>query len=292
MLSEEVLKKIKKIEITAKKIIDDSVTGNYRSHFKGQGVQFSEHRVYMPGDDVRHIDWKVSARTRDPLVKKFEEERELTVLILVDLSGSGVFGSQEKLKNEVAAEVAGTLAYAATHTGDKVGALLFSDIVELTIPPKKGKHHVLRMIKDVMSFSPENKGTSLKIALDSANRVMKHAGVVFIISDFLDEDYEISLKRLARKHDVVAICLEDQRESSIPQSGLICLEDPETGEEAIVDTRSSAFQRWFQENRSFEKQKREDLFKRCQIDSLVIQTHDSSIDLLIKYFKSRSRKRG
>ena len=207
MLPDELIKKVRLIEITTRKMVDDVMSGSYRSSFKGQGVQFSEHRVYQPGDDVRHIDWKVSARSREPLLKKYEEERELTVFLVVDVSGSESFGSDRKLKSQIAAEIAGMLAYAAVHTGDKVGVLLFGGRVEKIIPPKKGKQHILRVIRDILTYQHRTRGTDLKGALDAAGRIMKHSGVVFVISDFMAENYDISLKRLARRHDVVAVSI-------------------------------------------------------------------------------------
>src|SRR6478672_9943959 len=185
MLSEELRKKVRLIEIQNRKVIDNVLTGQYRSHFKVHGVQFSEHRLYVPGDDIRHINWNVSARTRDPLVKKFEEERELSVFLVVDLSKSESFSSSTKLKSEVAAEIAGMLAYAASHTGDKVGVMLFAGEVEKIIRPKKGRQHILRIIRDMLAYRSTTKGTDLAGALDGAGRIMKHAGVVFVLSDFL-----------------------------------------------------------------------------------------------------------
>ena len=212
MLPEEILRKVKLIEISTRKVVDDVLTGQYRSHFKGQGVQFSEHRLYVPGDDVRHINWKVSARTKDPLIKKYDEERELTVFIVVDVSGSQTFGSSEKLKSQIAAELGGMLAYAATHTGDRVGVLIFAGEVERIIPPKKGRQHILRVIRDLLTHQSTSRGTDLAGALEATGRIMKHSGVVFVISDFIAENYDIPLKRLARKHDVVAIRVEDEKE--------------------------------------------------------------------------------
>ena len=213
MLPEDLLRRVRQIEITTRKMVDDVMSGSYRSTFKGHGVQFSEHRLYVPGDDVRHIDWKVSARSRDPLIKKYEEERELTVLLVVDVSGSEAFSSARKLKSEVAAEIAGMLAYAASHTGDKVGVMLFAGEVEKIIRPKKGRQHILRIIRDMLAYRPTTRGTDLAGALDGAGRMMKHAGVVFVLSDFLAEGYELPLKRLARRHDVIAVNVGDERES-------------------------------------------------------------------------------
>ena len=234
LLPEELLRKVRRIEITTRKMVDDVMSGQYRSQFKGQGMQFSEHRLYVAGDDIRHIDWKVSARTRDPMIKKYEEERELTVFLVVDVSGSKNFGSIEKLKSEAAAEIAGMLAYAAMHTGDKVGALLFGGEVEMIIPPKKGKQHILAhhpRYSDVIR--QKRKGTDLKGALEAAGRIMKHSGVVFVISDFIAQGYETALRRLARRHDVMAISVADPRERDVPAVGQLLLVDPETGKSVL-----------------------------------------------------------
>ena len=214
--SNDGIKKIRQLELTTRRLMDEVMSGAYRSSFKGQGVQFSKHRIYVPGDDVRHIDWKVSARTRDTLVKKFEEERELTVLVVVDVSGSQSFGSKERLKVDAATEIAGMLAFAASMGGDKVGMVLFSSEVEKILPPKKGKAHVSRLLKELMGFTPKSAGTDLGVGLDAAGRVMKHKGIIVVVSDFLAEGYETSLRRLARRHDVVAIQVQDHAEKSWP----------------------------------------------------------------------------
>lgn len=291
MLPEELLRKVRLIEITTRKMVDDVMSGQYRSHFKGHGVQFSDHRQYVPGDDVRHIDWKASARSREPLIKKFEEERELTVLLLVDVSASEGFGSSRKLKGEVAAEVAGMLAYAASHTGDKVGVVLFGGEIEQIIPPKKGRQHILRIIRDLLSHRPRTRGTDLAGALERAGRVLKHSGVVFILSDFLAEDYELQLKRLARRHDVVAVSIGDPREAEIPSLGQILLMDPETGEERLVDTGSYAFKKWLKE---FQVARAADLgtaLKGGRIENLKIQTKDDYGEAVVRFFQARSRRR-
>lgn len=290
MLSEELLRKVRLIELTTRKRVDDLVSGNYRSHFKGHGVQFSEHRLYVPGDDVRHIDWKVSARSRDPLIKKFEEERELTVFLVVDLSASELFGSSGKLKSEVVAEIGGMLAYAATHTGDKVGVLIFSDKIEEIIPPRKGRRHIMRVIRDLLVYSPQGRGTNLKLALDSAGRIMKHSGIIFVMSDFIDQGYEVALKRLARKHDVVAVRIEDQRERQFPAIGHILIEDPETGEECWIDSSSYAFKKWFEHHeKERELQTRNAL--KGNIEYLKIQTQEDYAEAVTRFFRARARRK-
>lgn len=291
MLPDELIRKVRLIEISTRKMVDDVMSGSYRSSFKGQGVQFSEHRVYMPGDDIRHIDWKVSARSREPLIKKYEEERELTVFLVVDVSGSKSFGSVGKLKGEMAAEIAGMLAYAAVHTGDKVGVLLFGGEVEKIIPPKKGKQHILRVIRDVLSYQPRTKGTDMKGALEAAGRIMKHAGVVFIISDFMASDYDVALKRLARRHDVVAVSVGDQRELEVPEGGQFLFVDPETGREAWVDTASYAFRKWLKEYRTEMDTDRETAFKGGKVETLRVLTQDDYGEAVVRFFRARSRRR-
>src|ERR1700746_4060160 len=268
MLPDELIHRVRHIEITTRKMVDDLMGGSYRSNFKGAGVQFSEHRQYVPGDDIRHIDWKVSARSREPLLKRYEEERELTVFLIVDVSGSGEFGSAGKLKSEVAAEIGGMLAYAAAHAGDKVGVLLFSGKVEKIIPPKRGRQHILRIIRDILSFKPKSKGTDLKGALESAHRIMKHTGVVFVISDFLADSYDVALRRLARRHDVIAISIGDERETEIPNVGQILLMDPETGEERLVDTGSYQFKKWMKEFQTAYETDTQSAFKGGKVELL------------------------
>ena len=291
MLAPELLKKVKMIELTTRKMVNDLMSGSYRSHFKGHGVQFSEHRLYVAGDDVRHIDWKVSARSRDPVIKKYEEERELTVLLVVDVSASKSFGSARKLKSEVAAEIAGMLAYAAIHTGDKVGALLFAGETELIIPPKKGKKHILRIIRDVLAYKAKSKGTNLAGAIESADRLLKHGGIVFILSDFMAKDYKDALTRLSRRNDVVAVTISDERENEIPSVGQLLIVDPETGTERLIDTSSYAFKKWFKE---FTDQRAADTkaaFKGGQTQHLNILTKEDYGEAVVRFFQARSRRR-
>ncbi len=290
LLSKELLQKVRLIEITTRKVVDDVLTGQYRSHFKGSGVQFSEHRPYVPGDDVRHIDWRVSARSRDPQIKKYDEERELIVFLVVDVSGSENFGSQGKLKSEIVAEIGGMLAYAATHTGDRVGVLMFAGEVEYIVPPKKGRKHVLRLIRDLLAYSPKTKGTDLEGALEAADRIMKHRGIIFILSDFIAEGYSRQLMRLASKHDVVAVQIKDQRESDIPDVGQLLMCNPETGEEVLVDTGSYQFRKWFDEYRSrVEADSKATV--RTGVERLQIVTEEDYTDTVVRFFRARSRRR-
>jgi uncharacterized protein (DUF58 family) len=291
MLSEELLRKVKLIEITTRKVVDDVLSGQYRSHFKGHGVQFSEHRLYVPGDDVRHINWNVSARTKEPLVKKYDEEREVTVFLVVDASGSEAFGSSTQLKSELAAEIGGMLAYAASHTGDKVGVLVFAGEVELIIPPRKGKQHILRLIRDLLTYTPKTQGTNLAKALESTYRIMKHGGIVFILSDFITQGYEGALKRLARKHDVVAVCIGDERENVLPEIGQILLFDPETGQESLVDTSSYTFKKWFKDYKTELDTRTRSALKGSRIETLNVSTKEDYADAVVRFFRARSRKK-
>ncbi len=291
MLSDELLKKVKLLEIVTRRRVEDLMSGGYKSHFKGHGVQFSEHRLYVPGDDVRHIDWKVTARTRDPLIKKFEEERELTVLLVIDVSGSQGFGSVEKMKSEVVAEISGMLAYAATHTGDKIGVILCSDRVEKIIPPKKGRQHVLRILRDLLTFQAVSKGTDLSLAFETAHRILKHTGVIFILSDFRSKGYEKSLKKLASEHDVVAIRVGDLREEKIPEVGKVLMQDLETGREHYVDTGSSVFKKWFQEAQTQFEKERASAIKGKRIDYLKILSEENYGDSVVRFFRARARQR-
>ncbi len=291
MIQQELLKKVRQIEFTTRRMVNDVMTGQYRSSFKGQGVQFSDHRIYVPGDDVRHIDWKVSARSRETVIKKFDEERELTLFLIVDVSGSESFGSNGKLKSEVAAEVGAILAFAATVTGDKVGALLFGGEVEKIIPPKKGKQHVLRIVRDLLGFQAKTPGTNLARALESAGKIMKHKGIVFVLSDFMASNYEIPLRRLARKHDVVAIRVSDERESHVPNVGYLMFSDPETGDERMVDTGGYAFKKWFKESHTAHETDLETAFKGGRVEQLKIMTREDHGEAVVRFFRARARRR-
>ena len=289
-LRDELIKKVRRIEITTRKMVNDVMSGQYRSHFKGQGMQFSEHRLYVPGDDVRHIDWKASARSKEPLVKKYEEERELTVFLIVDLSGSENFGSADRQKSEVVAEMAAMLAYAAVSTGDRVGALLFTSTVEKIIPPKKGRQHVLRIVHDLLTYKPKAKGTNLAVALESAGRIMKHAGVVFVLSDFQATGFEKSMQRLARKHDVVAIHVGDEREGKIQAGETFLFTDPETGKEAYVNTGSYQFKKWFGEFSKTSAKRLEEQFKKMAVENVSVLTKEDYGEAIVRFFQKRRRR--
>lgn len=273
------------------RFVTDLMSGQYKSHFKGHGVQFSEHRQYYHGDDIRHIDWNVSARSKDLLIKKFEEERELGVFIVVDVSPSSHFSSSSKLKSEVIAEIAGMLAYASVLTGDKVGVLFFSDRVEKVIPPAKGKQHVLRVIRDILAYQSDSKGTNLSNALDSANRLLKHAGVVIVLSDFHTDPFKLSLQRLTRKHEVVAVWVDDNKENSIPDIGTVAMVDPESGEESFVDTSSYVFKEWMKDYSQRRNKEILDQLKQKHVELLKVSTNEDYAEALVRFFNQRQRRR-
>lgn len=290
-LPEDLLQRVKLIELATRRTVDDALSGSFKSSFKGTGVQFAEHRQYVAGDDVRHIDWKVSARTRDPLIKKFDEERELTVFLVVDISASLGFGSSQKLKAEAVAELAALITHAASRAGDKVGLLLFAGKVEKLIPPRKGRNHLLRMIRELLSDRVTTPGTALDEALLSASRLMKHSGIVFVVSDFYADDFSPELKRLSRRHDVVALNVRDLHEEKVPAVGRLLVLNPETGQEVWVDTDSYGFKKWLE---TFEKEdvaRRRDAFRGGRVEELRLETRQDYADALVHYLRARARRR-
>ncbi len=291
MLSEELLRKVRQIEVTTRRVINEMVSGQYRSHFKGHGVQFSDHRQYVAGDDVRHIDWKASARTREPLVKKFEEERELTVLLMVDVSGSNEFGSGRKTKMDVASEVAALLSFAASQTGDKVGLLLFASGVEKVLPPRKGRMQTQRIIRELLVFKPSSRGTDLAGAIDSANRIMKHSGIIFLLSDFIAENYELQIRRLSRRHDVVALQVSDARERAVPDVGHLLVVDPESGEEMMIDPGSYSFRKWIADAQTATDTDFRTAMTGGKIEVLPLKTDEDYIAAVVRFFRIRARRR-
>jgi len=286
----ELFKKIRRIEIRTKRLVNDLFSGEYQSAFKGQGMEFEEVRQYQPGDDIRLIDWNVTARTGFPHVKKFREERELSVIFLIDASSSGAFGTRERFKADIAAELCGVLAFSAIKNNDKVGMIIFTDKIEKFIPPKKGKSHVVRLIREGLHFKPEGTQTDIAGALEYFNRVIKKKSDVFLISDFLSENFMTPLQIANRKHDVIALKISDPRELQFENVGLIELEDAETGETVLIDTASTAFRR------DFAAQAEEDNFglkrtlKLMNLDFIQIITNQSYIVPLINFFKMRERR--
>jgi uncharacterized protein (DUF58 family) len=289
-LSPELLQRIKTIQIKTNYLVNDIMAGEYVSAFKGRGMEFSEVREYQPGDDVRLIDWNVTARMNQPFIKEFKEERELTLMLLVDVSSSGEFGSAGKLKNEVSAEIASILAFAAIKNNDKIGLIVFSDKIEHTIPPKKGKAHIWNIIRTILDFKPEGKGTNLSLPLEYLLNVQKRKTTAFLISDFQDDDYETKLKLVKQKHDLVAISITDPREETLPDVGLIQLEDTESGESLLVDTSDSEMIRQYSEQVQVKKENRKTYFQSIGIDTIEIKTNKSLTDPIIRYFKLREKK--
>lgn len=289
-LSPELLHRIKAIQVKTNYLVNDIMAGEYVSAFKGRGMEFSEVREYQPGDDVRLIDWNVTARMNQPFIKEFKEERELTLMLLVDVSSSGGFGSHDKLKNEVSAEIASILAFAAIKNNDKIGLIVFSDKIEHTIPPKKGKAHIWNIIRTILNFKPEGKGTNISLPLEYLLNIQKRKTTAFLISDFQDDGYEDALKLARQKHDLVAISITDPREEKLPDVGLIRLEDPESGDILLVDTHDKEMTQKYSQLFQEKKVKRKKFFQSIDIDTIGIQTNQSLTDPIIRYFKMREKK--
>lgn len=291
----EILKKVRQIEIRTNRLVTDTLAGQYHSVFKGRGMNFDAVREYEPGDEVRTIDWNVTARAGRPFVKKFVEERELTLLLMVDVSGSGDFGSGAQSKRELAAEIASVLAFSATRNNDKVGLLLFSDRV-LYVPPRKGRHHVLRIVREVLGFEPAHRGTDLVRALDFVNDVIDRRAIVFLLSDFQTgdapiEDLRRAIRQTHRRHDLVALPIEDAREQALPDLGIIAIEDAETGELVELDTRNPMVRQRFAEIAQDRAAQLQRTLNAEAIDSLRLSTDQPYVAGLMAFFKNRSRKR-
>ena len=287
----EILKRVRRIEIETGKLVKETFAGEYLSIFKGQGIEFAEVRQYIPGDDVRSIDWNVSAKTGGVFVKKFNEERELTLLIACDVSASLMFGSLGRLKSEIAAELAAVFAFSATHNNDKVGLLLFSDKIELYIPPKKGRRHVLRIIRELLAFTPKNKGTDIALALESINHLIRRSGILVLISDFKTElDYSKPFKLTARKFDVVPVIVEDKLEQFLPKAHVfISLEGLEGGGQVLLNLASKKTEDITQKHMK-ELDEAKLLFTKSGLEYITIQDGDKISDTLVKFFKRRARK--
>ncbi len=286
----EILKKVKQIEVSTRSVVNEVFSGEYHSVFKGRGMEFAEVREYQPGDDVRTIDWNVSARSGHPFVKVFEEERELTVMLLVDVSSSGNFGTAEQFKREIAAELSAVLAFSAIKNNDKVGLMIFSDKIEKFIPPRKGKKHVLRVIREILFYKPQDSSTDLNVALEYLSRIIKRKSTVFLISDFLTENFEKSLHVANRKHDIIAISVTDPREVSLPNVGLIELLDAETGESVTVDAGDPQIRNAFYQTASNHRQELSALFRSIGVDHIDILTDRSYIEPITRFFKMRERR--
>jgi uncharacterized protein (DUF58 family) len=291
VIPKEILKKVRLIEIHTRSIVDNLFAGEYHSAFKGQGMEFAEVREYQQGDDVRSIDWNVTARTGRPFVKVFEEEREQTVMLVVDASASGTFGSGPQMKGEVGVEISAVLAFAAIKNNDRVGLLIFTDRVEVFVPPKKGRRHVLRVIRELLYFKPQGVGTSIGSALEYLDRVLHRRSVVFLISDFLDDSYERSLRLVRRRHDLVAVNLADPRESELPSLGFITLRDAETGAQVVVDSASAEVRRLFGLEAERRRTECSALLRRLGVDEVEVDATRSYIEPLVAFFKARLKRR-
>lgn len=295
MLSPEFLRKLRKIELRTRKVINTTFVGEYRSTFKGTGIEFVDVREYLPGDDIRAIDWKVTARMDRPYARKFIEERELTVILCVDASGSGYFGTRSQFKLEQSAQVAATLAFSAVTNNDKVGLLFFTDRVERYVPPRKGRQHVMRLVRDILMFEPRHRGTQPAAALEFVMRILKRRAIVFLMSDFLGHGFapdavRIPLGIAARRHDLVAIPITDPAEWELPRVGLADLEDTESGEIVTVNTSNPNLRRRYAEHMRGLAARRDRLFRQLGIDSIALHTHEDFTPRLHKFFRLRARR--
>jgi uncharacterized protein (DUF58 family) len=292
MIPQDVLKKIRRIEIRTKRLVSDVFSGEYQSVFKGRGIEFSEVREYLHGDDIRSIDWNVTARMGHPFVKKFEEERQLTVMFVVDASASERFGTVGRLKTEMAAELCAILAFSAARNNDRVGLIVFTDRIEKVVPPERGRRHALRVIRELLYFRPEGRGTDIPLALDYLSSVVRRHAVVFLVSDFLDEGFERSLAVANRRYDLIAVHVDDPRETELPPVGLLELEDPETGERVVVDTASAAFRERYRESARAGRGERARAFRRLGVDAISVTTGADYVAPLERFFRMRERRAG
>ena len=292
MLTPELIRKIRHIEISTRHLVMDSFGGDYQSVFRGQGMEFDEVRPYNPGDEVRRIDWNVTARTGEAYVRRYREERESTVMLVVDASGSADFGTVGRFKRELAAELAAVLSFAATTNNDRVGLLIFTDRVELYIPPRKGRRHVLRLIREMLVFQPQGIGTDIKLALDTINLVLKRKGIVFLISDFLadPESYRLPLAVTNRRHDVIAVDLHDPLEQKMAGVGLVALEDAETGTLSVVDTSSRTWREAFAREVERLQASKNEVFVKLGVDCIDATTDRDYVAGLTAFFKKRARR--
>jgi uncharacterized protein (DUF58 family) len=290
VLARDLIRRIRKLEIRTRKVVADMLAGQYHSVFKGRGMAFSEVRQYQPGDEVRTIDWNVTARMNEPYVKVFTEERELTVMLLVDVSASKEFGSRERTKSEIAAEVAAQIAFSAIANNDRVGLILFSDRVEKVVPPRKGRKHVMRLVSDILAFQPVGRGTDLAVGLGYLRQVAKRKAVTFLISDFLAQDYEKPLRLVGRKHDLVPVVISDPLEEAFPRLGLVDVEDPETGERFVVDTSDPRVRGRFARTMQALREERRRLFQRLELEHVELRAGEDYGNALVRFFRARARR--
>lgn len=291
MLDDDLLSKVKGIQIKAKHMVNDVFAGEYLSAFKGRGMEFEEVREYAPGDDIRDIDWNVTARSAHPFVKTYRDERELTVMFMVDVSASSKFGTVEKFKNEIAAEITALLAYTALRNNDKVGLLIFSDHVEHYTPPKKGRGHVWQLIRDILTYNSDSKETNMNAPLDYLNRVLKKKSIVFLISDFQGDGFHKQLQVTSRRHDLVAISITDPKELTFPSIGYIELEDAETGEYFLVNTNNKKFLSNYSQTAKKESKGRQKFFREIDVDYIDVQTDNDYFDSIIRFFREREKRK-
>jgi len=291
MLTREQLKAVRKIQIRTSHLVSDLFAGEYHSVFKGRGMEFAEVRQYQPGDEVRTIDWNVTARTGEPYVKRFTEEREMTVMLLVDASGSTRFGSVRQFKQELAAEIAALLAFSAITNNDKVGLVIFTDQIELALPPRKGNRHVLRVIREILNHVPRGRGTDIPLALDHLEKVVRRKSVTFLLSDFLAAELRRPLRIARRRHDLVAVVLEDPREQTLPDLGLVALEDPESGETCIVDTGDARLRATFAGQQKAARVARDRFLRSLDVDAVTVRTDQPYAQALLRFFRQRERRR-
>lgn len=290
MIPAEILKKVRRIELRTRHLVDTVFSGEYHSVFKGQGMAFAEVREYQLGDDIRSIDWNVTARMGHPFVKVYDEERELTVMLMVDASASGDFGTVSQMKGEIGVEICALLAFSAIQNNDRVGLIVFTDDVEVFIPPKKGRMHVLRVIRELLYFRPSRRGTDVGAALDYLNRINKRKSVVFLVSDFLASGYEAALRVSGKRHDLIAVVLQDPRERELPDVGLVELEDAETGREMLVDTSDQEFRYLFRQLNDRAEERRDQVFRSVGIDRVDIRTGSTYVDALMRFFRKRAQQ--
>ena len=290
MIPREILKKVRRIEISTRGLVNEVFSGEYHSVFKGRGMNFAEVREYQYGDDIRSIDWNVTARNGAPFVKIFEEERELTVMLVVDVSASGDFGSRERFKGEIAVEICALLAFSAIKNNDKVGLIIFSDHVEKFVPPRKGRRHVLRVLRELLFHRPTGRGTDIATALDYLNHVQRKRAVTFLVSDFRDQGFDKALAVSGRRHDLIAVRMGDARERDVPRLGYVELEDPETGERVVANTSSARFRTEFSARWERAREALDRTLRRSKVDTIDIETGEPYVQPLMRFFQDRMRR--
>lgn len=290
MIPQEVMQEIRRIQIRTNHMVNDILTGQYESVFKGQGMEFKEVREYVPGDEIRLIDWNVTARTGTPHVKLLAEERELTVMLLVDASGSGRFGSVHRFKNELAAELCAVLAISAIKNNDKVGLIIFTDDVELYVPPSKGRRHVLRVIREILFFEPKGRKTNIPGALHFLNGITKRRAVTFLVSDFMADGYEVPMRVAARRHDLIGVVVSDPREAELPDVGLLCARDAETDREILVDTSNPKVREEYAKDARKRAAARDRIFQRNRVDTIHVRTDRPYVEEIYRFFRMRERR--